>query len=690
MHLPTETPFDPLVSRSNDRDGLEYRNSEMQTPASVEQDVRAVNKEIRHDPLNILPPEIWLQCLADVVNDNSINLLPLLLVSRAWCNTLVSSAPLWTHIYVRDTPDYVNCMHKALFFSRALPLCVTIEVPMINAIDGQPHPIWKETHRLRELVFKRNPSRIRNSSTLDVHLMDLFYEGVYTLLKGIEQLPVLEWITLNHAFDYYSLSMTKRDFPSTPRLKGIKFWCISEEALTSLQLEELTYMSSSSPMRDLCPSLPQLKQLQRLILTQVGEGGEDSSFIPNISPHLLPQLHALEFYQDSPQSIVPFLSVETSTLIELQVKLSWQELEKLAPHLANLTRLQYLHFILKSPQQELQSFEPLFPPLHHVHRFQLEQQSPAKATDDNENPSSKASNITSSSLIAHRHMVSLLDACRLNMTGIRNILLVLNDEIPTKTLLELIGAMSFLNKLEFKGQLTKEENLHLVAPSLEEIVLANETLLRYLRVPNALCIYIAAAEVDGHSGISVLEAPSLRTLTINSSLTSAIRAGVYHDLNSLTWLDPGGGCASTVRSFSSLTRVLFDHSSPRKECNDFCELILRYPASCRGLDTLEMRAYPEWDILLHMVQRRNFLSNPEIAMITTLKLPGFPAPSLLVPLTDLLGRRIPKIMPPIDELCLSRVDGPYFDVNVYVWVVNHPLDTNDPLGWAAKIASIVE
>jgi hypothetical protein len=50
--------------------------------------------------------------------------------------------------------------------------------------------------------------------------------------------------------------------------------------------------------------------------------------------------------------------------------------------------------------------------------------------------------------------------------------------------------------------------------------------------------------------------------------------------------------------------------------------------------------------------------------MTTIKIPGYPAPSLLVPLTELLGGNPPKYMPPIEELCLGVVDDLYFDVNL--------------------------
>jgi len=654
--------------------GLAFADSRLERQPSCDAAADKASRSLgdkKQDPLALLPPELWLQCFAEIAYDNSMSILPMLLVSRSWYTTLISAAPLWTYIYIRDSPEYVECASAALKLSRDLPLCVTIEIPAADCVLNGPDSIKGEIYRIRELVFKRSPDKIRNSCNLDVHSMDQFYDTAYDLLKAFDTLPRLEWITLNHAFDYYSLSMIKRTFPPTPHLKGIKFWCITEESLTIFTSEELNYLSSSSPMKELFPSLTTLKQLKRLILTQAGEGEEDSPLIPVVDIPSLPKLQALEFYQNSPQSIVPFLKVQNSSLTELQVKLTWPELEKMARPLENLTRLQHLHFILKPPKQPLKGFELLLPPLHHVRKFQLEQQAPSKAPGDAELSSSTprvqeslVAPANNDSFISHRHMASLLDACRLNLTGVQSFLLVLQDEIPTGNLLALIGAMSSLRKLEFKGQLTKEENVTVVAPSLEEIVLSNESLLLYLQAPNVLEVYIAAAIEDTRSRIKVLDAPALRTLSIHSSLAPAISTREYPKLTSLTWIDPAGGCASTTKAFSSLTRILFDYSSPRKECNDFCELILRYPRLCRSLHTLEMRAYPEWDILLHMFQRRNLLSDPSVTMIKTLKIPGYPAPSLLVPLTELLGGKTPKYMPSIEELCLAVVDGPYFDVNV--------------------------
>ncbi|KAG8838727.1 hypothetical protein FRC20_006240 [Serendipita sp. 405] len=249
------------------------------------------------------------------------------------------------------------------------------------------------------------------------------------------------------------------------------------------------------------------------------------------------------------------------------------------------------------------------------------------------------------------------------MTEVQDFLLVLHDVIPTAGLLNLLERMRNLASLELKGTFASIENQGMVLPSVEDLSLSNQELLAFVEFPNVTELYIATKS-EFTDSIPPLNTPRLRKLSLHSRLASMLRQDAPQDLHSLTWIDPGGGCASVSRHLNSLVVLKFDHASPRRECNDLCELILRYPYSCRSLTTVEMRAYPEWDILFHMLLRRNFLTGQGVARITTLKLPGYPGISLLEPLAELLAGRFPRNLPPVSELSLGAVDGPYFDVDV--------------------------
>jgi hypothetical protein len=291
--------------------------------------------------------------------------------------------------------------------------------------------------------------------------MDDFYDSTQELIKCMDNLPALEFITLNHGFEFYSLSMTRR-FYNTPRLKGVRFWCITAEVLKQMGTGGLEYLSSSSSLESLYAVLPQLPRLKRLIMTQAGEVQEDSLQIPQVDPTTLPPLEVLEFYQSSPRSLYPFLTIRDSPLRELQAKLSWAEFGKLAPLLSNLSSLRYLHIILKVPSPPLKGFEILLPILPHISRFELEQQP---------YPTVPSSGVDRASL------ASLLNACRTSMTQLHTFLLSLQDEVPIDDLLAMVTSIRSIRKFEFKGPIASGEKAQATAPHLEEVILADEGLL---------------------------------------------------------------------------------------------------------------------------------------------------------------------------------------------------------------------
>ncbi|KAG8770998.1 hypothetical protein FRC15_003676, partial [Serendipita sp. 397] len=484
------------------------------------------------DPLKTLPTELWLHILTDIVGSDSTKLLPLLLVSRHWCNVLLAASSLWTNIYIRDLPpdDDGDLSADLLPLSKDLPISVTVEIPSV-ALD-KTHRIWKEMKRIRDLAFKRSPERIRTQSPVDVLAMERFYDTVFHHLSSFDILPI-ETLTMDHAFDYYSLSMVERRFPIAPNLKAIHFW---------------------------------------------------------------------------------------------------------SPLFSNIQRLDHLHLIFKIPTSELANYDLPLLPLPQVRVLELEQQAIVPVVVE---PDQKVVPNPAEAVVA-----SLFDACKANMTEVQDFLLVLHDVIPTAGLLNLLERMRNLASLELKGTFASIENQGMVLPSVEDLSLSNQELLAFVEFPNVTELYIATKS-EFTDSIPPLNTPRLRKLSLHSRLASMLRQDAPQDLHSLTWIDPGGGCASVSRHLNSLVVLKFDHASPRRECNDLCELILRYPYSCRSLTTVEMRAYPEWDILFHMLLRRNFLTGQGVARITTLKLPGYPGISLLEPLAELLA-----------------VDGPYFDVDV--------------------------
>ena len=568
---------------------------------------------------------------------------------------LITTSPsLWTHIYVRDSDkDYEEALTCALKYSRSYPLTVTIDLPFVAY--GREHRIWEEIHRIKEITFKRSAESIRNVSVVDVTAMDYFYDKVYMLLNGFDSIPT-EHIIVDHSFDFYSLSMMKQRFPKTPKLKGLTYWCLTTESFNSIDAENLEFLSASSPLDILYPYLAPLQRLRRLVLTQAGEVSGGGTSIPVADSRSLPPLQILEFYQSSPRSLRPFLVYTNTHLVKLHVKLSWGEFCETSPFFSNLHSLYFLHIILKAPTAPVTDIQLLLPSLPHVQRFELDQQTAKDSPEAVQFP------------VAPELMASVLDACGSSLPGVRNLYLHLVDATPIESALQILERMKLLQKVDYRGQVTESKtptrSTRLSLARVEKMVVSSTLLLAYLSLPLTTHISIRSKADKNNNTIPIIEAPQVQTLMVHSSSASIFNLNSFPRLDKLTWIDPGGGCASIPRNVHNLTHICFDYTSPRKESNDFCELLLRYPLSCRGLHTIEMRAYPEWDILFLMLVRRNIEAGEGVTRVSTIKMPGFPGVSLLQPMTKLLSGCMPEKMPPLSELSLGIVDGPYFDVNV--------------------------
>ncbi|PVF92121.1 hypothetical protein CPB86DRAFT_769797 [Serendipita vermifera] len=128
----------------------------------------------------------------------------------------------------------------------------------------------------------------------------------------------------------------------------------------------------------------------------------------------------------------------------------------------------------------------------------------------------------------------------------------------------------------------------------------------------------------------------------------------FTQLRTLTWLIHWNSAYAEYRvlhrSYPSLTKISFEGDTGYKGAVHFSELLLRYPRTCPRLETIRICGYPNWSIFLYMLFRRNVeTSRKDISAITTIEVPGYPAPFILVPLSALLQRKIPLEMPSLEE-----------------------------------------
>ncbi|PVF98543.1 hypothetical protein CPB86DRAFT_348631 [Serendipita vermifera] len=121
------------------------------------------------DLFQYLPTEIWMQILLEVIDDDCLNILPLLQVCQRWVSILVSEPRLWTSVYISQ------------------PLCMTVDIPIVSIVQER-----FLQRRIRHLKVKAVSGYFQTweFSNQNAHI-------VQNLLKGLEPLPSLESLTID-------------------------------------------------------------------------------------------------------------------------------------------------------------------------------------------------------------------------------------------------------------------------------------------------------------------------------------------------------------------------------------------------------------------------------------------------------------------------------------------------------------
>ncbi|PVF98545.1 hypothetical protein CPB86DRAFT_814582 [Serendipita vermifera] len=152
--------------------------------------VEASIQRVQHpDLFQYLPTEIWMQILLDVIDDDCLNLLPLLQVCQRWIPVLVSEPRLWTSIYVRGDLDALELAHSALFLSKDQPLCMTVDIPIVSVV--QERFLQREANRIQHLKIKAMSGYFQTwgFANQQVNIIE-------DLLKGLGPLSSLESLTI--------------------------------------------------------------------------------------------------------------------------------------------------------------------------------------------------------------------------------------------------------------------------------------------------------------------------------------------------------------------------------------------------------------------------------------------------------------------------------------------------------------
>jgi hypothetical protein len=88
------------------------------------------------DPLDALPYEIWIWCIAFSIDEQRDGPLELLAVSRRWDRALLDCPSLWNQIYVENGEDEIARISTFLYLSRGCSLHVDIMTALPDTMDS--------------------------------------------------------------------------------------------------------------------------------------------------------------------------------------------------------------------------------------------------------------------------------------------------------------------------------------------------------------------------------------------------------------------------------------------------------------------------------------------------------------------------------------------------------------------------
>jgi hypothetical protein len=600
--------------------------------------------------LEYFPIEIWIQVFLRTVGDDWMNILSLMQVCQRWTSIIVSEPRLWTSIYLRNDVESLELAYSALCLSRDFPLDVTIEVPIDPNI--QRTLLQRETSRIQYLQLKRLYGYFVHEEQ-DVKLMKISA----IVLKDLGPLPSLHSLIIDiyptEDDNIWSPILVNLD---APQIRYVEPAVFPQDVLATSKYTRLRHLGTSSPFETVLPELVKFSDLRRLSLFARPKLDESTSPEPSITPYgNIALLKSLQYLQEYSDFIWPLLKHVGSSLHVLELEITWEQLFKL------FTVIQDAHYLYKLSlciplsfiKGELDANREKAPALPQIQIFVLEMTEQAVGPQILE-------------------AVDFAEAAHVVLEALDNSLphlhtLHLKSNIYTNDLVRLVRNMENLTSLDLHSIVRSNRTEKTSCPTLVTLRTGNENVLRYLSMPNLTNIAFlrpAIPDEETNEPFDRSFASSVQSMALYSQEASTILANgsEFTQLHTLKWYSYGHTYHYRDDSFPSLTKIIFSDVFAPQSTNAFYETLLRYPRFCPCLETIHSLEYPEWDILLYMLLRRNvYHGQNNISRITRIETRGFPAACILVPLRDLLLGKIPLRMPSPEELSCMEIEDVYFD-----------------------------
>lgn len=226
----------------------------------------ASGEPVLGDPLEIFPVELWLEIIQDYVAWNPDGVFVLTLLSKRWQAIILSTPSLWTGIAIKNAGDIFSRSAVYRELSQGLPLSLSFELPMEDALlEHGLHILDEEYHRVREIHFEDVdviPESYDWMSESAIFARE--QENINTILTRVKSLPALERIHNGRSSSTNRYTLLPSPLPEVPQLSSITGLLL--ENLQDINKLAIRCITINYNLLDIYPLFPQLPQLQSITL----------------------------------------------------------------------------------------------------------------------------------------------------------------------------------------------------------------------------------------------------------------------------------------------------------------------------------------------------------------------------------------------------------------------------------------
>ncbi|KAG8759864.1 hypothetical protein FRC14_004825 [Serendipita sp. 396] len=595
-----------------------------------------VNRGPWTDPLSILPLEIWVHIIEEILDNrwgSSYRVIAnMVLVGQKWKEAIVNTPQFWTVITIDPNfqeSDLLERVAASLHLSKDHPLTLLLDFPIDRAsYDACQTLISPHSSRIRRIHF-RNPSKpIKGSKHLD--------PSVYQVLSDFLPLPNLQEIQFGN---FCLASEEQWDIVELmPQLKFVEGDGMPLSVLRRISLvhlESLKTYGSVDKLFTVIANLPQIKELEMAESSYTNWAVDDSCEVPagdSVTPEQPLSLETMTWHRYNGSRLKDLIHW-SPCLKSMTLLVSWKFLVSVLEEMANLPFLSYLAVYVQRKASE-DKFSPAAvtqsPSLRELH-FEV-----GYFGSDNDSKERRELN---------KNLSNFVDAWLPTFARLEKAFICLGNEWPLPLALlpnlRRVKVLSLtLSTLNILGEFPK-----LPFDALEDLK---------LHIP-------ASCYVDF---LSFLQCPNLLLLTVQTSTSPySEKVSIHLDpkqfprLSGLHWNTKQ--LAWTISSHRMLKLIVFGRGGSQAASNFCTHLILR-PLDFPSLEQVEFYEFPEWDLITLMLERRNFLLEPSISRIRTVVLPTTLGFILKTPLTSLLGGQFSNRLSNHD-LSIAGIAEVYFD-----------------------------